>query len=245
MHTIWSNILSDLEWLSRYGFIDIIFGIGVITFLWRVIRRHWPRNLPGLQIDTRLDPPPHVTHVEIEGTRRSAIFIIITNVAAANVYITKASFRAYYRRLLFWKWKTKLRILPVASKDIQHKEYELKFVSRYQWYPESSSSIHSIRKESLSSNRPISRESSSCVVAPLSGFVQNIPLDPHSQSRSDSFIEPINEFDVRIRPYERTYTFLPLLEQTNQATLDSRKCGKVILHYLTSDGKGGKHVLRI
>ena len=45
------SILENLEWLAKYGFIDLIFGIGVVGLLANFLRRLLPANYDHLHID--------------------------------------------------------------------------------------------------------------------------------------------------------------------------------------------------
>lgn len=39
-----------LEWLAKYGIIDIIFGVGIISLVVRFLHRFFPRNLDHLHV---------------------------------------------------------------------------------------------------------------------------------------------------------------------------------------------------
>ncbi len=85
------NILDKFEWLARYGFIDIIFGLGVISFLVRLIRKAFPTNYEHLHINVSMGG-----HVSIPpNIRVSQSFLIhLSNAGTTNLYIARAYFRA-------------------------------------------------------------------------------------------------------------------------------------------------------
>ena len=75
MHDVVAAVLGLLEWLAKYGIIDIVFGLGIFTLFYSFIRRHFPRNLPGLLVDTRSEFGNASTVVE--GATTDALFVII------------------------------------------------------------------------------------------------------------------------------------------------------------------------
>lgn len=120
------TVLTKLEWLAKYGFIDIIFGVGVTGLAWRLIRRVIPNNLDG--IDVNLSQGGAVT---ILGQRvEQSLTIEIGNSSGKNCYIGRAYFSATQRRwwtLWLKRSSTRLRVYPKSKRITAKKAFELKF----------------------------------------------------------------------------------------------------------------------
>jgi len=119
-------MLNTLEWLAKYGFIDIIFGLGITGILWKFLRRFVPSNYPHLHV--QLLPGPTVA---IRGQRiNTTIRVDIRSSGANNIYIARAYFRPKLRPgwLLWLKpWPTKLKVHPASDRIADKDAYELKF----------------------------------------------------------------------------------------------------------------------
>ena len=119
-------MLNTLEWLAKYGFIDIFFGIGVTGLLWKYLHRFLPSNYPHLHVDLSREPV-----VTIRGQKiNTAIRIDIRSAGASNFHIARAYFRAKLRPWwLLWLWPrpTKLKVHPASDRIADKDAYELKF----------------------------------------------------------------------------------------------------------------------
>jgi len=125
------NLLNNLEWLARYGFIDIIFGIGVIGFIVRLLRKNFPSNYENLHVDVSNSGP-----VTIPGAKVGhSLIISLRNSGLTNFYIARAYFRPKLRRwwcLWLKRIPTKLRVHPNSDRISSKDAIELKFQGRLQ-----------------------------------------------------------------------------------------------------------------
>lgn len=122
-------MLKWLEWLAKYGIIDIIFGVGIISLVIRFLHRFFPRNLDHLHVHVqRSQISSHSQHENYD----NVLGIFISNSGTMNIYIAMAFFRPYSRKAFFLKRRTKLNINPCAFKSAAHNAYEIKFGE--QWY---------------------------------------------------------------------------------------------------------------
>jgi len=122
------SILENLEWLANYGFIDLIFGIGVVGLLANFLRRLLPANYDQLHIDAVNGGPcsipgdPKVQHT---------LAFRLSNAGQTNIFVTRCYFRARSRPwFLLWliPLRTSTKVHPLSMK-ITHKDaYELKFM---------------------------------------------------------------------------------------------------------------------
>lgn len=120
-------MLSILEWLARYGIIDIIFGLGVVTLIWRLIRKLFPSNYDHLHVTINSGDPVSIQNVSAE----YSIVFNIRNTGHTNFYIARAYFHPKQRcfKKLWLGWgTTNLHVRPesdrIADKD---NAFELKF----------------------------------------------------------------------------------------------------------------------
>lgn len=74
-----------LEFLSRYGLIDIFFGVGIVTYFQRKFRRRVAEGIDGIEIMPRI------------AARDSFVEIKIRNNSKEPLYLFRASFRPGYR----------------------------------------------------------------------------------------------------------------------------------------------------
>ncbi len=121
------NILNALEWLAKYGFIDIIFGIGVIGFLAQLIRKAFPTNYEHLHVNVSMGGP---VSIPPEIRVPQSFQIQLSNAGQVNLYIARAYFRAKQRQwwtLWLWNKPTQLRIHPRSDRIIDKDAFELKF----------------------------------------------------------------------------------------------------------------------
>src|SRR2546430_1446521 len=49
-------MLGKLEWLSKYGFIDIIFGIGIFTFVAKILNKKIKSDIIGIDFMPEIIP---------------------------------------------------------------------------------------------------------------------------------------------------------------------------------------------
>lgn len=126
-----NKILTTLEWLAKYGFIDIFFGIGVIgviSSLAKLIRKSFPINHEDLHIDISQGGPVSIPPDIIT---QQSFNIQLSNSGKFNIYIARAYFLAKQRvwwTLWFWNKPTELAVHP-GSHRITKKgnAFELKF----------------------------------------------------------------------------------------------------------------------
>ena len=123
-------ILEKLEWLTKYGLIEIFFGIGVLSLIGKLIRKITPSNCSYLEVNPFAGPavtipgalqPIHVPH---------SLTMDLRNVGPANIYVARAYFRPKRRRW-YWLWlrrsPTGLKVHPQAfrNKDTFALSFEL------------------------------------------------------------------------------------------------------------------------
>ena len=121
------SILDTLKWLAEYGFIDIIFGVGVIGFLARVIKKALPSNYDHLHISIS---PGAAVSIPGAGQVPQSIRFTLSNAGQANLFVARAYFRPKLRHwwsLWLKRTPTNIRVNP-KSLRIAHKDaFELKF----------------------------------------------------------------------------------------------------------------------
>lgn len=125
------NIQDILEWSAKYGVIDIILGLGVLSFLGKLIRKAFPANYEHLHISVSLGGPVSILP---NITAQQSFLIQLSNAGQTNLYIARAYFRARQRKwwtLWFWDRPTRLHVHPnsdrIADKD---NAFELKFTGQ-------------------------------------------------------------------------------------------------------------------
>jgi len=119
-------MLEYLECLAKYGFIDIFFGIGIMTMLATYIRRIVPSKCPVLHVDPSVGDSVSIPRVN--GLLPS-LKICIRNSGQTNVYIARAYFRP--KRRIWWllglyQVRTGIRVHPLAFRIAEKDAFELK-----------------------------------------------------------------------------------------------------------------------
>lgn len=125
-----NSILNTLESAAKYGFIDIIFGLGVISFLIGVIKKAFPSNYDHLHVSVS---PGGAVSIPGAGPIPQSIVFTLSNAGRTNIYVARAFFRPKLRRwwLLWKRTPTNLRIHPRSAR-IAHKDaFELKFIGSH------------------------------------------------------------------------------------------------------------------
>ena len=121
------NTLGWLEWLAKYGFIEIFFGIGIIGFVARLMKKAVPSNYDHLHITVlpggavQIPGDPHVPN---------SVRFVLNNAGQTNLFVARAYFRPKFRRwwsLWLWRKSTAIRIHPLSYRIPQKDAYELKF----------------------------------------------------------------------------------------------------------------------
>lgn len=122
-------MLETLEWLAKYGFIDIIFGLGVVSLLWRILRKYLPSNYAQLHINLSIGPVLNIRGEVIPTT----VQFNIRNSGTKNFYIARAYFRPKIRPWwLLWLCpiSTKLKVHSASDRISEKDAYELKFTNQ-------------------------------------------------------------------------------------------------------------------
>lgn len=93
------KVLEILEWLSRYGFIDITFGIGVFTLAAKFFRS---------KIKSRIDGVSLLPHIDVN---QSNFILMIKNQSTLPLYIYQATIKPGYHsdQVDNTSFKTKLK----------------------------------------------------------------------------------------------------------------------------------------
>ena len=85
------NPLDWLECLARYGIIDIIFGIGIFSFLWSKLRAKTIDEIDGVEILPHFDTANSVFEIEVR------------NNSNENLYVYRSYFLPGYRSTI-WRF---------------------------------------------------------------------------------------------------------------------------------------------
>lgn len=118
------HIMEYLEWLSKYGFIDIFFGIGVLSVVYRMFIKIVPRNLDDLSIN-----------VDFAEQNGNVLFIQIANTGGKNIYISHAYFKPRTHKFYYFRQKTIIEFTEKANfYSLNHKHYEVRFPPNLQNY---------------------------------------------------------------------------------------------------------------
>lgn len=113
------NPLDCLEWLARYGIIDIMFGLGILGYIRRLFRRPTVEHIEGLEIRRRFRVDGGYFEIEV------------LNLTSQSLYIYKAYFSRRYQALSApWSWfvgyyKTKFPKVTASEKMNLRGEYLL------------------------------------------------------------------------------------------------------------------------
>jgi hypothetical protein len=109
--------METLEFLAKYGFIDIFFGVGALGIISQLVSRVVPSNLDEL-------------HVSADFVVRDSplFFVQISNAGGRNIYISRAYFKLKARGPFFTKNRHALApSLRGNFKNITLDFYELRF----------------------------------------------------------------------------------------------------------------------
>lgn len=119
-----------LEFGSKFGLIDIFFGIGIPAFLWSMIRKQAPRNYPYLHVSvssgSNVSIPPNQVNIP-------SISFSISNSGSSNFYIARAYFLPIKRswKTKFLPTKTYLKVHPYSDRIADKSNaFELKFLGK-------------------------------------------------------------------------------------------------------------------
>lgn len=110
-------IMDILEYLSKYGLIDIFFGIGILGIVSRLVSRVIPSNLDELHVNADF---------VVQNT--PLMFVQIANAGRKNIYISRAYFKPRPHRWPFSKNKHALALsLRGNFRNLSLNFYELRF----------------------------------------------------------------------------------------------------------------------
>ena len=129
-----SEILEFLEKLAKYGIIDIIFGIGVIGFIVKLIRRAFPTNYDHLHVNISIGG---AVFIPGPGKVLNSINFQLANAGQTNFYVARAYFRAKQRpwwTLWLFPLKTKTIVHPASARIMDKDAFELKFIGNQPQY---------------------------------------------------------------------------------------------------------------
>jgi hypothetical protein len=123
------EVLDTLEWLAKYGFVDIIFGVGILGFLSRRLREIIPSNYDHLHVNVT---PGGRVGISV-GMIDHSLQIQLRNSGQSNCYVARAHFRPKLRqRRGLWLKPTPTRVMvhPVSDRITDKDAFELKFLGR-------------------------------------------------------------------------------------------------------------------
>jgi hypothetical protein len=69
------RILDILEWLARYGFIEIFFGVGILTYIKRKFQTRTKRHIDGVDILPTIPVDNDVLEIEIINNSREPLYL--------------------------------------------------------------------------------------------------------------------------------------------------------------------------
>lgn len=128
------NILNYLEWLAKYGFIDIFFGLGVISFIGALINKVLPSNYDNLVVEPHPGGAVQIPNHAVANSFQ----INIHNMGNVNLYIARAYLKAKQRQwwtLWIWNRPTALQVHPASARVLGKDDaFELKFPGNQQMY---------------------------------------------------------------------------------------------------------------
>ena len=121
--------------LSKYGIIDIFFGVGIPTFLWALLVKKFPKNFNRLHVSISEGP---IVQIPPKGEKLNSMKISLRNSGSTNLYVARAYFKSSQKKwftLFLWDHKTELGVHP-ASDRIADKgnAFELKFSGEPPYY---------------------------------------------------------------------------------------------------------------
>jgi hypothetical protein len=89
------SVLDALEWLAKYGFIDIIFGIGIVGFVARLMQKALPSNYDHLHVTVS---PGGAVQIPGDPNVPNSVRFILNNAGQTNLSVARAYFRPKFRR---------------------------------------------------------------------------------------------------------------------------------------------------
>ncbi len=129
-------MLDTLEWLSKYGLIDIFFGLGVVSIIARLVYKVLPSNYDHLHIDASIGGKVSIPRV---GEVEHSFSVSIRNSGQSNLYIARAYFRPRFRRwwsLWLKRTNTSLKVHPQSYRIANKDAFEVKFSSNNSGFTE-------------------------------------------------------------------------------------------------------------
>ena len=114
---ILKSFMDTLEYCSKYGLIDIFFGIGVLGIVSRLVSRIVPSNLDDLHVSA-----------DFVLQNNFLLFVQISNAGGKNIYISRAYFKPKTYSRFFFKNKHVLAYSQRGSFwNLTLNFYELRF----------------------------------------------------------------------------------------------------------------------
>jgi hypothetical protein len=101
-------VLSKLEWLSKYGFIDIIFGIGIFTFIAKILKKKVRSDIESVDFLPHLDLTRKEFRLGIKNQSNQPLYLYKAYIKPGyfTERIDKTTVSNFFRTLFFKTWKT-------------------------------------------------------------------------------------------------------------------------------------------
>ena len=127
---MFSALLETLEWLTKYGFLEIFFGLGVLGLVAKLVHKVVPSNCNFLDVHTAAGGPVTIPGAIGQLHLQHSFTIDLRNVGPMNIYVGKAYFRPKRRRwwtLWLGRRRTPLRVHPQAFRIVSKDAFALGF----------------------------------------------------------------------------------------------------------------------
>jgi len=133
-------ILKTLEWLTKYGFLEIFLGIGVLGLVGKLVHRIVPSNCNYLDVSQSAGGPAAIPGAVEQLQVQHSFTIYLRNVGPANIYVARAYFRPKLRRWWspwLYRTRTRLRVHPQACRIADKDAFALAFLREQGGYLQS------------------------------------------------------------------------------------------------------------
>ncbi len=66
---------SGLEWLTKYGLIDIFFGLGILAYIRRKLQKSSVHSIDGIEIIPKIEPLEGIIEIKVRNLSKEPLYI--------------------------------------------------------------------------------------------------------------------------------------------------------------------------
>lgn len=100
-------ILATLEWLSKYGFIDIILSLGIFAYISKILKGRVKSNIDGIDLLPYISVEDKILHLSIKNQSSQPLYLYQAYVKPGyyTEQIDRSTFYSIIRTLFLKTWK--------------------------------------------------------------------------------------------------------------------------------------------